>query len=170
MAKYLSILLMLLISLTTLSSCGDDDNDSDEPGNPTGTSTLTFNGVKVGKMLSTLCEISGSPKEIVFEAHFNYGEEGLTSFNLAVPSIKSISELENGMELADDITIYKFYSSTGAFVGHKRYEAIDGSIKVQSVTSKEVVLKFNNFEFIRELGDDEQTFKVNGSITYKIND
>lgn len=160
---------MMFVSLTTLSSCGGDDND--EPENPAETtSTLTFNGVNVGKMFYTLCEISSLPNEIIFEAHFNYGDEGLTSFDLAVPSIKSFSQLEIGMELADDITIYKFYSTTGAFVGHKRYEALGGSIKVQSVTSNEVVLKFNDFEFVRELGNNEQTFKVNGTIAYTIND
>lgn len=165
MTKYLSILFLLFASFMTLSSCGDDNND--EPENPT---SLTFNGVNVGKMFYTLCEISSLPNEIIFEAHFNYGDEGLTSFDLAVPSIKSFSQLEIGMELADDITIYKFYSTTGAFVGHKRYEALGGSIKVQSVTSNEVVLKFNNFEFVRELGSNEQTFKVNGTIAYTIND
>lgn len=159
---------MLFVSLTTFSSCGGDD--SDEPENPTETtSTLTFNGIKVGRIFNTLCEISGSPKEIVFEAYFDYSDEGMVAFDLAVPSIKSISKLEKGMELADDITIYNFYSSTGAFVGYKRYEVLSGSIQVKSVTSREVILTFKNFEFIRELGNDEQTFKVNGAITYKIN-
>lgn len=166
MTKYLSIFFLLFAPLT-FRSCGNDDND--DPGNSAGTSTLTINGVKVGKMYNTLCEISSFPKEIVFEADFVYGEDGLTAFNLAVPSITSISGLERGMELADEITIYKFYSSTGVFLGYKRYEALGGSIKVQSVTSEEVVLKFKNFEFIRELGNNEQIFEVNGTIAYKIN-
>lgn len=168
MLNRISLLSFIFVSALCLNSCSsDDDDDNVEVGT---SSALTINNVKVGKTLYTLCEISGSPKEIVFEAHFDYSDEGLMSLDLAVPTITSISQLKKGMELSDDIVIYKFYSMTGSFVGHKNYEVLDGSVKIESISSTAVVLKFSNFEFLRELGNDEQTFKVNGTVSYSIND
>lgn len=162
MQKKLSILLLLLTSVISIISCSNDDEPNNESSGSS--SSFTINGEKIGKILNTLCKVSS--REVAFEMQFNYGDE-VISFEMADIRIKSISDLSKGMNLEDDIEIYKFYSFTGAFVGYERYEAIGGSIKVQSVTDKEVVLKFNNFEFIRELGNNEDTIKVNGSISYK---
>lgn len=165
MIKRLSLLSIILTSLACFVACSKDDADNNDTS-----SSLTINNIKAGKILYTLCEISGSPKEIVFEAHFDYDDEGLVSLDLAVPSITSISKLKKGMDLSDDMIIYKFYSMTGAFIGYKNYEILDGRVIVEKIGSNAVVLKFSNFKFLRELGSNEQTFTVNGTISYSINE
>lgn len=150
------------------SLCFSGCSKEDEPENSS-SSTVTINGIKAGKFLYTVCEIS-YPAELALEAHFDYADEGIMSFDMAVESIKSLSQLRAGMDITDDIEIYKFYSMSGAFVGHEDYEVLGGSAKITSVSSDAVVVKFNKFRFLRELGNNEQEFIVNGTISYTIND
>lgn len=163
MLNKLRIFAFILIVSLGWSAC----KNGDEPAS--GNSTFTINDSKVGKILYTLCEISPLPKEIVFEIHFDYKDEGLTSFVFAVPSITSISQLKNGIDLTDDVVIYKFYSTTGIMIGYQHYQVVDGSLKVKKVDDNVVILKFSNFVFLREFGNKEQTFKVNGNVIYSIN-
>lgn len=174
MLKKLSLLTVLFALAIGFNSCSKDDDGGVE--SPESSSTLTINNIKAGKMLYTLCEISiypsylGGGKELALEAHFDYSDEGLMSLDVAVPSITSISQLEKGMELTDDIVVNKFYSATGAFTGRKNYEVLGGSAIVEKVSNSAVVVKFSNFEFLRELGNKEETFTVNGTVSYTIND
>lgn len=174
MLKRFSLFLITLASLTvSFSSCSNDsDDDIVEPGT---TSSLTFNDVKAGKMLNTVCEITSYPsslgggKELTLDATFIFGDEWM-AFDLAVPTITSISQLEKGIELADDIVIYKYFPFNSAFIGHERYEVMSGNATVEKVSNSDVTVKFSNFTFLRELGSDEETFTVNGTISYTIND
>lgn len=167
MLKRLSIFAFLFATLIGFSSCGGDDDDDTLSGSSGGTSSFTINGKKTGKILYTLCE-KGLYNSVILEAHFSYDDD-MMSFNLSVP-FNSISALQKDLDITDDINITRFYPKNGAFIGHKSYEYIDGSAVVKSVSSKEVVVKYSNFRFLRELGDEEDTFTINGTISYTINE
>lgn len=173
MLKKLSLLVIILASTVGFVSCGNDEDDGPEAGT---TGTITVNNIKGGKILYTLCEIFNYPsylggdKEMILEVHFDYGDEGLMSFNVAVPRITSLSQLENGMDLTDDMEVRKFYSYTGSFIGSKNYEVLGGSAIVEKISGTDVVVKFSNFKFLRELGSNEETFTVNGTVAYEINE
>lgn len=166
MIKKLGLLLIPIFVVCTISCNSDKDSDDLNYDK----SSLTINGVNIGKIIYTLSEVSKSPNELVFEAHFDFCEEGIISFNLAIPSINEFSKLKKGEELVNELIIYKFYPMNAIFTGYKNYEVLDGSVKVSKMNDSSITLNFNNFKFLRELGDKEEHFNVSGAISYSIND
>ena len=171
MPKNFSFLAFLLVFCIGFSGCSKDDDPEDNSS-----SSLTVNGIKVGKFYHTLCEITtypsylGGGKELALEAQFVYADEGIISYDMGVESITSLSQLKPGMDLTDDIEIYKFYSMTGIIIASHDYEVLSGSAKIESVSSKAVVVRFSKFKFLREIGNNEEEFTINGTISYTIND
>lgn len=160
--KKIGISLIFSIVLLLVGCTKDEPSSSKD-------SSFSVNGTKITNILYTLCEISYSPKEMVLEAHFGY-DDSTYSLDMALPSIRSLDEVEEGDKFdVDDFYIYKFYPMSGAYVGSQDYEAISGSAKVKSISSKALVMEYSNFKFIRELGSKEETFTINGSISYSIN-
>lgn len=165
MIKNLFIGILLITAALNFASCSKDDDPQNSDSEK---ASFTINGTKVSEMFYTLCEVSYSPKEVVFEANFKYDNDTY-SLDLALPSIKSLDEIKAGDKYdADDFTVYKFYSMSGAFVGSKDYWPTDGTVTIQAVSSKNVVLKFSKFSFVRELGNKQEEFTVNGTISYSI--
>ena len=160
--KNLGVFLLGIILL----GCGGCSKD--EPS--TNDSSFSINGTKISKILYTLCEISPSPKEMVLEAHFGY-DDSTYSLNMALYSIKSLDGIKAGDKFdADDFDIYKFYPMSGAFIGSQYYEPLSGSATVKSISNKALVMEYSSFKFSRELGSREETFTINGTISYTIND
>lgn len=158
-----STALLLGIVFLMMGGCSKDEPSSNKD------SSFSVNGTKISKILYTLCEISPSPKEMVLEAHFGY-DDTTYSLDVAIPSIKSLDDIDQGDKFdADDFEIYKFYSMSGTFVGSKNYEPLSGSATVKSVSSKALVIEYSNFKFLRELGSKEDTFTINGTISYTVN-
>lgn len=174
MLNKLSLFTLLCALAVGFSACSSDD---DEPSADAGTSSaFTINNIKAGKILNTLCEITeypswlGGGKELALQARFDYSDEGMMDLDMAVSGISSLSQLKKGMELSDDMAIYRFYSMFGAYVGHENYEVLSGKATVEKIGSSAVDVKFTNFTFLRELENDEETFTVNGTISYTIDD
>ena len=166
MKKFLRLSSLALIAILSLSlnSCKSDDEPSSNKD-----SSFSVNGTKISNILYTLCEISSSPKEMALEAHFRY-DDTTYSLDMAIPSIRSLDDIDPGDKFdADDFEIYKFYPMSGAYVGSQDYEPISGKATVKSISSKALVIEFSNFKFLRELGSKEDTFTINGSISYSIN-
>ncbi len=170
MIKKLSLLSICFILAACFTGCSKDDDPENN------SSSLTINGEKTGKFIYTLCEIThfpsylGGGSELALEAHFDYADEGIISFDMGVEGIASLSQIEAGTDITDDIEINKFYSMTGVVIGREDYEITDGSAVIESVSSKAVVVRFKNFRFIRELINNETEFTLNGTISYTIND
>lgn len=155
--------LLFGIVFLMMGGCSKDEPSSNKD------SSFSVNGTKISNILYTLCEISSSPKEMVLEAHFGY-DDSTYSLDMALPSIRSLDEIEVGDEFdAEDFDIYKFYPMSGAYVGSQDYEPISGSATVKTISSKALVIEYSNFKFIRELGSKEDTFTINGSLSYSIN-
>lgn len=165
MLKKIPLLALLLVFSIGFTGCGNDDDDDLNANS----SSVTINGIKAGKFLYTVCEIS-YPAELALEAHFDYADEGIISFDMGVESITSLSQLKPGMDLTDHIEIYKFYSMTGVVVASHDYEVLGGRAAIESVSNGAVVVRFTNFKFLREIGNKAKEFTVNGTISYTIND
>lgn len=158
--KKLSIFYILSL-IICLGAC-----TKDEPSNKD--SSFTINGTKITNILYTLCETSTSSTKTMLEAHFKYDEQTY-SLNMALP-IRSLDEIEEGDKFdADDFYIYKFYPLSGAFVGHEDYEPISGKATVKSISNKALIMEYSCFKFLRELGSKEETFTINGTISYIVN-
>lgn len=158
------IILLGIVFLMTMEGCYIDEPSSSKD------SSFTVNGIKISKILYTLCEISSVPKAMVLEAHFDY-DDTTYSLDMALTSIKRLDDVDAGDKFdADDFTIYKFYPMNWAYVGSKNHEPLSGTARVKSVSSNAVVIEYSNFKFLRELGGNEDTFTINGTISYTIND
>ena len=169
--KYSILSFVLSFCLLSVTGCGNED---DEP--KSGSSTFTINGekAKINLLTYAICEDSYS-RQIFFSINlFKYDNDDHT-FSIYLPS--SLENIKSGETFdADEITVSYFYPSTSIYIGHLEYWPVSGKVKVQSVTSTNITLKFSNFTFVREstsyTSDNwrEETFTVDGSITYKIRD
>ncbi|MCH5218615.1 MAG: hypothetical protein J1F07_08755 [Muribaculaceae bacterium] len=155
---------------------GDDNGNSGDDNSSITSSTLKINGTEISRLLSTSCEENHFAGEywVAFGSNFYYIND-MVSFEIDVP-FKSISQLKEGQELIDYINISGFFvllgqndSNIGFAGGSPRFHDIDGSVKVQKLTSSTVTLKFSNFSFTKERGNEEIEYKFNGSMTYDIN-
>lgn len=168
MKRSLQILIFFLFLSCCFVACGIDEPTSED-------SSLTINNNNIGKMLNTLCEITeypsylGGGKELSMEADFTYNDDGIMIFNMSVPSIRSLSQLKMGMDLSDYITIYTFRPMHVALID-ARYNVLSGSATVENISNTALVLKFSNFKILREFGNKEETFTLNGTISYAIKD
>lgn len=162
----LLILAACVLSLGTLSCSKDDD-----PGtkNNSGT-TFTVNNTEISSsdIFYTVCQYSNALRETIFEVNFAYDDDTY-SFNISLPSVKSVDDLETGDTFdADDFYVNTFYSMYGSYVGFKDYQTISGKVSVKSKSENKVVLNFSNFKFNRQLGNNEDIFTINGPISYNI--
>lgn len=164
--KYITGILFSVILSTLSFSCSVEDDDPSG-----GSSTLTINNQKIGKIYNAQCidrsysEMLGGDQTTIFETQFEYDEE------LTILSIEwdlKRSELRNGMDLMDnneypDVT---FRGVMSIEIGAE-YEDFDGKVIVQSISDTSVTLKYSNFSFYKSLG--RKTYTINGTMTYNLN-
>lgn len=162
-----SILAMSLVS------CGKDDNDGDVSYS---SSSLKINGKQIGKTMMSVCEEEYLQGDywISFDTEFYFGKD-LVVFEISVP-INSVSQLKNGDELIDALNVEAFYvlmgdgdSSIGFGGGSPRFNDLEGSVKVKSISSSSVTLQFSNFSFTKGRGSDGTEYTFNGTVKYDIN-
>ena len=174
MFKRLSILSIIVATMIGFSSCGDD-NDDENGFEINSSSSFSINGEKVREVYQTLCEVHTLPAlndepshEIELEAYFYYEDE-LMSFNYGL-SASSINALKKGMDITDYMRFYRFYPMNWAITSSKHFEVLSGNAVVESVSSEAVVIRYTNFELLREISNTEDIFTINGTISYTIND
>lgn len=168
--KYSFISLIIALTVFSVTGCSKDKENEDGPS--LGNSSLTINGQKTSvNFLLTLCEDSSSGYKSLFSAMVNF-EGFYHTFRIYLPS--RLDDFENGEIFdEDEVTVDYFYDSTSVWIGDMDFWPVSGSITVQSITSEAITLKFSNFTFVREKtgtsgNSKEETFKVEGTLTYKI--
>ena len=145
-------------------------------GSTSTSSVLKINGTEISRLLSAVCEEGHFYGEywVSFGSIFYYKND-MVDLQISVP-FKSFSQLKEGQELIKYIDISGFYvlngegdSNIGSGGGSPRFHDIDGSVKVQELTASTVTLKFSNFSFTKERGNEENEYIFNGTVTYDFN-
>lgn len=145
-------------------------------GSSSTSSTLKINGTEISKLLGAVCEELHFDGDywITFGSKLYYKNDQII-FQVEVP-FKSFSQLKEGQELIDYVEISAFYvvlgqnnSDIGFGGGSPRFHDFDGSVKIQKITSSTVTLKFSNFSFTKERGNEENEYTINGTVTYDFN-
>lgn len=159
-------LLLFIVTISFLSfSCSNGNEE------PVGSSSLTINDRKIGKVYNAQCidrhysEMLGGDYTTVFEMQFEYDQE-LTIFSIEWP-IKT-SQLREGMDLLneDEPESVTFRGVMSIEVGVD-YEDFEGKVIVQSISSESVTLKYSNFTFLKSSG--HKSYAINGTMTYNLN-
>jgi len=148
MKKYLYLFFVTLFATMTftLTSCGDDD---DEPNDPTtGKMELTIDGKK-HVFTNTMPNVSGNEYSCLV-----YNNDNQLNF-----SIYGWNDVEKGTALTDE-NFTLTWSTDNAIIG---MPTSNTSVKVTAKDSKNVTISFNNAKFEDMRG--YESFTVDGTIT-----
>ncbi len=148
MKKYLYLFFVALFATMslTLTSCGDDD---DEPNDPTtGKMELTIDGKK-HVFTNTMSNVSGNEYSCLV-----YNNDNQLNF-----SIYGWNDVEKGTALTDE-NFTLTWSTDNAIIG---MPTSNTAVKVTAKDSKNVTISFNNAKFEDMRG--YESFTVDGAIT-----
>ncbi len=170
MKKYLYLLFVALFATMSfsLTSCGDDDDEPNDPNNGGSTteSALTINGVEY--------ELDGFFSQLLksYDGHtvFSCQINNLIDAKMDI-SLLNWDSLSNGYVYSvndDDIAVSFDNREDNYPCGHLVYGFTSGSVKVVSINQKAnlVSLSFNNAKFVCDQDDFATT--INGTITMPI--
>ena len=162
MKKYIHKLSIYSIAIITIiiSSCSKEDVEEINNG-----TDFTVNGVKIGNIFSNPWSCDENDDYQAFALMYNYGkgDTKIFSWNLYM----YYSELKPGVDVTDNMDIILFETDPLMLESYS-FDITGGTVKVDSVNKVSITFRFNNLKFVRSSKDKEETFVLNGIITYHI--
>lgn len=156
--KKIFSLMLLLVTLSFLSSCSKDDENSDN-----GNTAVTVNGKSFHT--ESTPTISKGSNSLYFEVSLIENDvDYLTMYDLGIRT--NVTEVKAGQELNVEVELYQEYTDIGNAYS---YNVTAGKVIVEAIDGNSITLKYDNFAFDRKHKNSEMKYTVNGSIKYQYN-
>lgn len=154
-----SLFAILFIACVSFTSCSSDDDANDGNGN-----IVTVNSKEFKVEDDATVTFNANNSSLGFSSYLieeNVDYMSMYDFAIRVMDF-SFADLKKDTELKVEVRDYRDYTDVGT---NYKFEVVSGKVTVNSVSDKDVTLKFDKFKFNRN----NSSYEVNGYINYKRN-
>lgn len=166
--KPLTILICVLLSTLCFSACSN--NDDVEANN-----TFSIDGVNCS-IHSATCSFHGTITDILgefeipphgaFSMQFIF-DETLHIFSFSIDGLSSYDVINIGENFVSDgaVDVNEFRRLTAIGLS-TRYGGEDGKLTITEKGSDYVIVSFDNFSFVKDTGNSESQYTINGKVKF----
>ena len=167
--KFFTSIVVVLLSALTFTSCSSDDDEGGSNG------SFSVNGEKC-RIHDASCSFHGTIRDDLgdfeipphggFTMQFEY-DESLYYFEFSVDGISSSDVIKVGENLVTDgrVDVGAFRRITSIGLSTRYYDE-DGKLSISEKGSNFVVVNFDNFSFIKDTGNSETKYTINGKVKF----